>query len=106
MYNPELYKGTLKIIVLHLLQKHGKLYGYEIVKLVKELSKEKLILKEGALYPTLHRLEKELSIKGTSFFKGKKIRKYYEIFSKGENELETYKEDFQEFVSTIKKILK
>ena len=106
MYNPELFKGTLKTIVLHLLQKHGKLYGYEIVKLVKDISKDQLQLTEGALYPTLHKLEKLGFVQTESFYTGKRIRKYYNLSEMGKINAVQSKEDFSEFVSVIKKILK
>ncbi len=106
MYNPELYKGTLKTIVLHLLHKQGKLYGYEIVKLVKDLSKDKLQLTEGALYPTLHKLEALGLVQSESFYTGKRIRKYYGLSTDGIAIATQSKDDFREFVSIIKKILK
>ena len=57
MHSPELLKGTLQMIVLKVLRDHGKMYGYEITQLVKELSDGMIVLTEGALYPTLHRME-------------------------------------------------
>ena len=58
MYSSELIKGTLKTIVLNLLKENGKMYGYEITQRVKELTDGKIQITEGALYPTLHSLEK------------------------------------------------
>ena len=59
MNNQKLYKGSLQTIILNLLDEKGKLYGYEITKLVKEITKGNLTISEGALYPTLHKLESE-----------------------------------------------
>jgi putative ABC transport system permease protein len=52
-------KGTLQIIVLKVLKDNGKMYGYEITQLVRDLSNNRILLTEGALYPTLHRLVAE-----------------------------------------------
>jgi DNA-binding PadR family transcriptional regulator len=57
IYSSELIKGTLKTIVLQQLKQNGKMYGYEITQRVKELSKDRIAITEGALYPTLHALE-------------------------------------------------
>jgi PadR family transcriptional regulator PadR len=56
MHSPELLKGTLQTILLKVLKDHGRMYGYEITLRVKELSGERILLTEGALYPTLHKL--------------------------------------------------
>ena len=38
MYSKELFKGTLKTLVLHLLRTEGRMYGYQITQRVRELS--------------------------------------------------------------------
>ena len=72
------------------------LYGYEIIKSVRELSNETIQWKDGMLYPVLHRLEKEELIE--SFWKtsenGRK-RKYYRIKNKGKVILEQEKEQWK-----------
>ena len=69
MNNQKLYKGSLQTIILNLLDEKGKLYGYEITKLVKEITKGNLTITEGALYPSLHKLESEgvLEVEITTF---------------------------------------
>ena len=59
MHSSELLKGTLQTIILKLLRDNPKLYGYEITQRVKELSEGTILLTEGSLYPTLHKLEAE-----------------------------------------------
>ena len=48
MYSGELLKGTLSAIVLKLLHENQKMYGYQITQKVKELSKNKILIK-GAI---------------------------------------------------------
>ena len=62
MFSKELLKGTLKPIILKLLSENDKMYGYEIVQAVKQLTDEKIVIKEGSLYPLLHDVFK-LSVK-------------------------------------------
>lgn len=53
------YKGFIDVIILHLLTTNESLYGYQIRKLINDITKEEINLTEGALYPCLHRLKKE-----------------------------------------------
>ena len=71
MLSNELTKGTLKTIILKLLDEEEKMYGYEITQHVKTLSDGKMILTEGALYPTLHKLEAEGLVKTKKVMVGK-----------------------------------
>ena len=63
MHSPELLKGTLQTIVLKVLKDNGRMYGYEITQRVKELSDDRILITEGALYPALHKLEAEGMLK-------------------------------------------
>ncbi len=75
MYSSELIKGTLKTIVLNLLKENGKMYGYEITQRVKELTNGKIQITEGALYPTLHSLEKSGELDTQKEYMGRRVRK-------------------------------
>src|SRR5687768_18530403 len=82
----ELLKGTLKTIVLNLLTKHKKMYGYEITQKVKELTNNKIQITEGALYPTLHALEADKLVTTETEYIGKRVRKYYSLSPSGRSE--------------------
>ena len=105
MPSTELLKGTLKTVVLKLLSVHGKMYGYEITQLVKELTKDKLILTEGALYPALHALEAEGAVITETVFVGKRIRKYYSLTKTGKGLMKEKVNEFSDFVSTMRLLL-
>ena len=83
MNNQKLYKGSLQTIILNLLDEKGKLYGYEITKLVKELTNGELKITEGALYPTLHKLESEGILEVEMAVVNNRKRKYYSLTKKG-----------------------
>ncbi|WP_020008116.1 PadR family transcriptional regulator [Salinicoccus albus] len=55
--NKEVLKGNIDTIILSLLTNKDR-YGYEIAKLVREKSNNQFDLKEGTLYLSLKRLEK------------------------------------------------
>ena len=85
MNNTELLKGTLGTIILKLLEERGRMYGYEIVQLVKEMSGEKILVKEGSLYPALHKLEADKLLVAEEVFIGKRVRKYYSLHRNRKN---------------------
>ena len=105
MYSSELIKGTLKTIVLNLLKEQGKMYGYEITQRVKELSKGKIQITEGALYPTLHALEAAGEVFTEVEHIGKRIRKYYTLTEKGFSSVKERVSEFADFINTMKVIL-
>jgi PadR family transcriptional regulator, regulatory protein PadR len=59
MASNDLLKGMLKPLILKLLMEKGRMYGYEITQMVKEISGGEIELTFGALYPILHKLEQE-----------------------------------------------
>lgn len=105
MNSTELIKGTLTTIILKLLQDNGKMYGYEIAQKVKELSDNKILLKEGSLYPALHKLLKDELVEVETVAMGKRIRKYYLLNEKGETQKTELFKELEEFISTIQQIV-
>ena len=104
-HSPELLKGTLQTIVLKVLKDHGKTYGYEITQRVKELSGGSILLTEGALYPTLHRLESEGFLKTEKVMIGKRVRRYYVLTSQGKAEAKDRVLEFVDFIQTMAAVL-
>ena len=105
MYSKELLKGTLSAIILKLLEENGKMYGYQITQKVKELSDNKILIKEGSLYPALHKLKDDGLINVETINIGKRIRRYYFLTTKG-NEIKQHKVlEIRDFMETINKIL-
>ncbi len=105
MYSKELLKGNLQTIILKLLSAQEKMYGYEITQKVKELSEGKITITEGALYPTLHKLEAEGLLQTETVRIGKRIRKYYAITPSGNDRAEARVSEFADFVRTMNILL-
>jgi PadR family transcriptional regulator PadR len=105
MYSSELLKGTLQTIVLKVLKDHGKMYGYEITQRVKELSEGHILLTEGALYPTLHRLEAEGQLKTEVVNIGRRVRKYYTLTVDGRALAKNRVNEFVGFIKTMSNVL-
>ena len=106
MHSPELLKGTLQTILLKVLKDHGKMYGYEITQRVKDLSDCRLLLTEGALYPSLHKLEAEGLLKTETVMMGKRVRKYYALTSEGRALAKDRVAEFVDFIKTMGTVLK
>ncbi len=105
MYSSELIKGTLKTIVLKLLSETKQMYGYEITQKVKELTGDRIQITEGALYPTLHALEKDGIVTTEVVNIGKRVRKYYTLTPKGKQNASQKVSEFAEFIDTMKFLL-
>lgn len=104
-HSPELLKGTLQTIILKLLSDNASMYGYEITQRVRDLSADTIVLTEGSLYPTLHRLEAEGLLKTETVQMGKRVRKYYSLTRTGKKSAATRVEEFTSFVRTMSQVL-
>jgi len=105
MYSKELLKGTLQTIILKLLSENGRMYGYEITQKVKMMTESELILTEGALYPTLHKLEKQgLLITEKETVNGR-TRKYYALTPSGDEATTSKLAEFEHFMKVMQLIL-
>lgn len=105
MHSPELLKGTLQTIILKLLKDQGRMYGYEITQRVKGLSEGRLLLTEGALYPTLHKLEADGLVKTELVTIGKRVRKYYTLTPIGQRSAQERVVEFMDFIRTMSNVL-
>ena len=83
MFNRELVKGSTSLLLLQLLDERD-MYGYELVKELEKRSGNEFSVKEGTLYPALHKLEKQEYIEcyWQEQEKGP-ARKYYHITEPG-----------------------
>ena len=105
MHSTELLKGTLQTTILKVLTDYGKMYGYEIAQRVKDLSEREILLTEGALYPTLHKMESEGLLKSETVNVGRRVRKYYALTANGTAANEKKMREFASFVRTMKYVL-
>ncbi len=105
IYSSELIKGTLKTIVLKMLEDNGRMYGYEMTQKVKELTKERIQITEGALYPTLHALEQEGLVTTEMEYNGKRARKYYSLSPDGKSKTRERVNELADFMNTMKFLL-
>lgn len=101
----EMLKGSLKSIVLKLLAENDRMYGYEISRKVEELSEGKIQLTYGALYPVLHKLEKDGNLVTESQNVNNRTRIYYRLTPKGKSVAMEKIEELKEYIETLKVLL-
>ena len=101
----DLFKGTLQTIILNLLAQNEKMYGYEITQKVKAITQGKLLLKEGALYPALHKLEAEGLLETSTEVVDNRVRKYYSLSQDGEKEMSNKLQEAKDFISNLQLLL-
>jgi DNA-binding PadR family transcriptional regulator len=105
MIASDLIKGSLKTIVLKLLKENGRMYGYEITRKVEELTAGKIRLTYGALYPVLHKLEKEGVLVTESENFNNRIRIYYSLTEEGHSVVAERLKEMKEFMESLQRIV-
>lgn len=105
MFKRELVKGSTSLLVLQLLNERD-MYGYELVKEMDRRSDHHLQMKEGTLYPALHKLEKQEYI---AFYwqnqeKGP-ARKYYRLTTEGKDILAERTTEWHRYVQVMNNLI-
>ncbi|MCU0492025.1 MAG: PadR family transcriptional regulator [Chloroflexaceae bacterium] len=101
----EMLKGSLDLMLLVLLETEP-MYGYQMVKEVRERSGAALQLKEGSLYPALHRLEQAGLIEGYWQRRDDGAdRRYYRLSAAGRAALPERKAAWQQFTAAVNGVL-
>lgn len=96
--------GSSRMLVLNLLSEKS-LYGYELIKTLKQRSNDVFDMKEGTLYPILHKLENEELISSSNQEVSGRVRKVYHITEKGTRVLAKEKQEWREFSLAVNQVL-
>lgn len=103
--NSKLYKGSLETIILKLLSEQQEMYGYQITQEVKITSGDEIHIKEGSLYPLLHRMEADGLIEAELKPFGKRMRKYYRLTEKGTRDTSIMIDEMSRYLDMMQHIL-
>ncbi len=97
--------GIVEMLILEVLSE-GPNYGYEIAQRVTSRSQGYFHLKEGSLYPALHRLERGrlLSSSWTETQSGRR-RKYYRLTRAGQRELAARRDEWTRFAAGVSGVM-
>ena len=101
----DLLQGTLDMLILKSVSL-GSLHGYGILLRIQQISKDRLEIQQGSLYPALYRLEHQgwiTSEWGES--ENKRKAKYYRLTAAGKRRLLTEADQWNRMAEVIAGIL-
>src|SRR5215510_11661571 len=101
----DLLQGTLDMLILKAVSL-GPLHGYGVLLRIQQISKDRLEIQQGSLYPALYRLEHQgwiTSEWGAS--ENKRKAKYYRLTAAGKRKLQTEAQKWNRMADVIAGIL-
>ena len=101
----DLLQGTLDMLILKAVSL-GPLHGYGILLRIQQISKDRLEIQQGSLYPALYRLEHQgwiSSVWGES--DNNRKAKYYSLTSTGKKQLQLETKNWNRMSDVIGGIL-
>jgi PadR family transcriptional regulator PadR len=101
----DLLQGTLDMLILKAVSL-GPLHGYGVLLRIQQISKERLEIQQGSLYPALYRLEHQgwiASEWGES--ENNRRAKYYRLTAAGKRKLQTEAQKWNRMAELIAGIL-
>jgi len=97
-------KGQLDLLLLAVLRS-GPAHGYAVIASLRDRSEGAFELKEGTVYPALHRLERQgLVASGWTDGAGRR-RRVYELTPEGTAALATRRREWRRFTSSVDAVL-
>ncbi len=97
--------GTLNLLILQSLARET-LHGLAIARRIREATDESLRIEEGALYPALHRLERDgLLDSSWGASENNRRAKYYALTAVGEQRLKGERERWRKHTLAVSKLL-
>jgi transcriptional regulator len=94
---PDVWQGTLSLMVLKTLQVLGQQHGYGIARRIEQTSEGLLAINDGTLYPVLLKLEQEGSIAAEWGVSDNNRRaRFYRITANGKKQLAREEREWQQ----------
>jgi transcriptional regulator len=101
----DLPQGTLDLLILKTLALEPQ-HGWGISERIQQVSSEALRIKQGSLYPALHRLERRGWIKARWGASDNNRRaKYYELTKSGRKQLEAEESSWRKLTAAVGQVL-
>jgi PadR family transcriptional regulator, regulatory protein PadR len=101
----DLLQGTLDLLILKTLS-WGAMHGYSVARLIRERSGEAFLIEEGALYPALHRLERQGWIESDwGLSENNRKAKFYQLTPRGRAQLRAEVATWQRYTKAVAGVL-
>ncbi|HKN25560.1 MAG TPA: PadR family transcriptional regulator [Candidatus Acidoferrum sp.] len=102
----ELLQGTLDLLILKAISL-GPFHGYGILLRIQQISKERLEIQQGSLYPALYRLEDQgLIASEWGESENNRKAKFYRLTAAGKRKLQSETENWERMVDVIAGVLR
>ena len=102
----DLPQGTLDLLILKALSL-APLHGWGVSARIRQISRERLDIQTGSLYPSLHRLERRGWIKAKwGVTENSRRAKYYELTRRGREQLDAESDAWAKLVAAVGLVLK
>jgi transcriptional regulator len=101
----DLPQGTLDLLILKVVTQ-GPIHGYSIAQRIQQISRHVLQVRQGSLYPALHRLENRgLLIADWKESETGREAKFYRLTAKGRTHLKSEMANWEQLSKAIGLIL-
>src|SRR2546430_15895419 len=101
----DLLQGTLDVLILKTLS-WGPRHGYAVSQWIRQTTDEALQVNEGALYTSLHRMEKRGWLKSTwGLSENNRKAKYYQLTTTGRQQLRAKTALWTKYAQAVFKVL-
>lgn len=103
--NHDLLKGAVELLVLKVLAT-GTMHGWDISKRIEFVSNNRILVKQGSLYPALHRLESRALIEAEwGVSEAGRSAKFYQLTKAGRRALGEETAEWNGFVEAMTAVL-
>lgn len=98
--------GTLEMLVLRTLARHGEQHGFEIANAIQRISADVLQVEEGSLYPALQRmLLKGWVLAEWGRTDENRRARYYKLTAAGRRQLDREVANYERIAQAIARVL-
>ena len=103
---PDVWQGTLALMVLKTLERTTSLHGYGIARQIEQTSADLLSVNYGTLYPALLKLEQEGYIASEwGFSENNRRAKYYKLTRAGRKQIEKETQEWEQMTAILARFL-
>lgn len=106
MAKPDVWQGTLALMVLKTLETMGPLHGYGIARRIEQTSGDQLAVNYGTLYPALLKLEQEGSITSAwGVSENNRRAKFYRLTRAGRKQVDRAAREWDQATAILARFL-
>ena len=103
---PDVWQGTLALMVLKTLERAGALHGFGIARQIERTSADLLSVNYGTLYPALLKLEQEgYIVSEWGFSDNNRKAKYYQLTRAGRKQIEKETKEWEQMTAILARFL-